>query len=825
MASPRIGSAEYRMQRIGGARIVRLTTLLILAGSIFYVLALFIFNLADVRRLTATALLIVTALTSLFFLRRDKTALAFRALLLGVWFAITATAIQVSGIRTAMVFAYPVVVMACWPLGRRAVMVAGLASILAVLGLGLAEHLRLLLPTLLPPLILLSLVYSLILAVAMLFTTTTVTEQDRRLESETGLRQELDARMRMLADQASEMRLITDNVPAMICAYEGMICRFANPRYAEFFGFTADSIVGRHLREVIGEESFIHAQPLVERVLAGEQVAYRGRRSSPAFGDRLMDVKLVPEQPEPGRIRGFFGLFLDITEQELAAEALRSQSALQEALLRAQSDAGLGMFIIEAGRIVHANDALCRMYGYSQEEIRSLPSYIELAHPEDRERVRRNHERRLQGEMFDNHYRIAIVTKAGERREVEMTVAYMDSTPAPRVLVIMQDVTERMQAEAARQQSEDMFARMFRASPLPVCITRLADGTYVEANEAFIEQFGRGRSELLGRTSIEVRTWPDPEERRRWTEALRTEGRVRDYQATLLNRTGEPRTVLIFAEKFDLAGEDYILTVLYDHTDRWRAEEEVRRLNAELEQRVQERTAELTAANRELESFAYSISHDLRAPLRGIDGFSKLLADEYRDRLGDEGVDYLDRVRRAAQRMGTLIDDILELSRVTRQEMRRVRVDLSQIAAEIVEERSRAEPGHRVAVTLAPDCTAHGDPQLLRVLMQNLLENAWKYSAKQPAPAIEFGRETIDGEPVFFVRDNGVGFDMKYADRLFTPFQRLHRPEEFEGTGIGLATVARIIRRHGGRVWAESSPDQGTTLRFALGDKPAGQGV
>ncbi|MDT3737773.1 MAG: ATP-binding protein [Denitratisoma sp.] len=249
------------------------------------------------------------------------------------------------------------------------------------------------------------------------------------------------------------------------------------------------------------------------------------------------------------------------------------------------------------------------------------------------------------------------------------------------------------------------------------------------------------------------------------------------------------------------------------------------RLNAELEQRVQERTAELTAANRELESFAYSISHDLRAPLRGIDGFSKLLADEYRERLDDEGVDYLDRVRRAAQRMGTLIDDILELSRVTRQEMRRVRVDLSQIAAEIIEERSRAEPDHRVAVTLAPDCTAHGDPQLLRVLMQNLLENAWKYSAKKADPAIEFGRETIDGETVFFVRDNGVGFDMKYADRLFTPFQRLHRPEEFEGTGIGLATVARIIRRHGGRVWAESGPDEGTTLRFVLGDKPAGQGI
>jgi PAS domain S-box-containing protein len=459
------------------------------------------------------------------------------------------------------------------------------------------------------------------------------------------------------------------------------------------------------------------------------------------------------------------------------------------------------------------------MYGYSQDEIAALPSYIALAHPEDRERVRRNHERRLRGEKFENHYRIAIVTRAGERREVDMTVAYMESVPAPRVLVIMQDVTERVQAEAARRQSEDMFARMFRASPLPVCITRLADGTYLEVNDAFVEQFGRPRERMLGHTSTEVGPWPNADERKRWTDALRAAGRVRDFQATLLSRTGEPRSVLIFAEKFDLDGENCILTVLYDHTDRWRAEEEVRRLNAELERRVQERTAELTAANRELESFAYSISHDLRAPLRGIDGFSQLLADEYRSRLDAQGIDYLDRVRRAAQRMGTLIDDILELSRVTRQEMRRVRVDLSQMAAELLEERARTEPEHRVEVLIAPGCKAFGDPQLLRVMLQNLLENAWKYSSKQPAPRIEFGQETSDGETAFFVRDNGVGFDMQYADRLFTPFQRLHRPEEFEGTGIGLATVARIIRRHGGRIWTNATPNHGATFRFTLSSR------
>jgi light-regulated signal transduction histidine kinase (bacteriophytochrome) len=232
---------------------------------------------------------------------------------------------------------------------------------------------------------------------------------------------------------------------------------------------------------------------------------------------------------------------------------------------------------------------------------------------------------------------------------------------------------------------------------------------------------------------------------------------------------------------------------------------------------VAERTAALTSANKELESFAYSISHDLRAPLRGIDGFSQLLLDEYRQKLDAQGRDYLDRVRRAAQRMGILIDDILELSRVSRHAMRRERVDLSRLADEILDELGRVAPQRRVEIRVAPGCSALGDPQLLRVLMQNLLENAWKYTGKTEAARIEFGCETLAGETVFHVRDNGVGFDMQYADRLFSPFQRLHSPEEFEGTGIGLATVARVAQRHGGRVWAESVVGQGATLRFALG--------
>jgi len=230
------------------------------------------------------------------------------------------------------------------------------------------------------------------------------------------------------------------------------------------------------------------------------------------------------------------------------------------------------------------------------------------------------------------------------------------------------------------------------------------------------------------------------------------------------------------------------------------------------------RNTNLAAVNKELESFAYSISHDLRAPLRGIDGFTYFLSTEYGAKLDAQGKAYLDRARAAAQRMGALIDDILELSRISRHNMRRSKVSLSELAHEVLGELAHTAPARKVEIRVEEGCLAFGDPQLLRLMMQNLLENAWKYTGHEAAPKIEFGRETTEDGDVFFVRDNGVGFDMAYADRLFSPFQRLHKPEEFEGSGIGLATVARIVHSHGGDVWAESALGKGTTMRFTLAE-------
>jgi ligand-binding sensor domain-containing protein/signal transduction histidine kinase len=242
----------------------------------------------------------------------------------------------------------------------------------------------------------------------------------------------------------------------------------------------------------------------------------------------------------------------------------------------------------------------------------------------------------------------------------------------------------------------------------------------------------------------------------------------------------------------------------------------IQKRSLRLEKQVAERTAQLEAANRELEAFSYSVSHDLRAPLRGIDGFSQALLDDYAEKLDEEGRGHLHRVRSAAQRMGHLIDDMLRLAHINRSEMRWSEVNLSQMAGLVAAELKKSEPGRQVEFVIAPGCVAHGDADLLRIVLENVLGNAWKYTGRKPSARIEFGVQGTPDGPAYFVRDNGCGFDMKYVHQLFGTFQRLHDASQYPGTGVGLASVQRVIHRHGGRVWIEGKVDEGTTLHFTL---------
>jgi len=513
----------------------------------------------------------------------------------------------------------------------------------------------------------------------------------------------------------------------------------------------------------------------------------------------------------------------DITERKRAEERARSAFARFEAIFQHTPSVAIQGFT-EDGTIVHWNQASADLYGIAAGEAigRRIPELL-LADDDAAgfyDTLREICAKRRATEPGEWPIRL----RDGRRLWVYSSLfPVVENGAVVEIFCMDVDVTARRRAEEALRESSERFAKVFAASPVAISISRLSDGHYLEVNDAFVEQFGYDRADLIGHNSVEVGLWPSAAERDRWVEAIRREGKLKNYETRLRSKSGEEHTVLVAVEQIELGDEQCIVGLVHDITDRLRAEQEIRRLNASLERRVEERTAELTAANRELESFAYSISHDLRAPLRSIDGFSHLLAEEYAPVLDAAGRSHLERVRKAAQRMGTLIDDILELSRVTRQSMHRSTVDLSRLAREVMDELIHAWPDRKIELDLSDGLTAQGDPQLLRVLMQNLLENAWKYTGRQATARIRVGKETHGAEEVIFVADNGVGFDMAYADRLFVPFQRLHKPEDFEGTGIGLATVARIVHRHGGKVWAESAAGQGTTLRFTLPGRNLGR--
>jgi len=330
--------------------------------------------------------------------------------------------------------------------------------------------------------------------------------------------------------------------------------------------------------------------------------------------------------------------------------------------------------------------------------------------------------------------------------------------------------------------------------------------TYV--NKGGEQLFGWEASQLAGRPLTVLMPERHRDENRRLLRAASADlaiGSQNVLELVALHKNGREFPVELSLARWDDPTGRFYTAIIRDITERRRRDEELRAINAQLE-----------LTNQELETFSYSVSHDLRAPVRSIDGFSAILEQDYGDRLDDRGRDCLTRVRAAAHRMYTLIDALLLLSRVTREEMRRDVVDLSAVARSVATELHRTQPDREVEFVIPPGIIAIGDGSLIRVMFENLLGNSWKFTSRQPTARIEFGTMMQDGISLYFVRDNGAGFDMAYGDKLFGAFQRLHTSEEFPGTGIGLATVHRIVRRHGGTVRAEGEVGKGAAFYFTL---------
>jgi PAS domain S-box-containing protein len=350
-----------------------------------------------------------------------------------------------------------------------------------------------------------------------------------------------------------------------------------------------------------------------------------------------------------------------------------------------------------------------------------------------------------------------------------------------------------------------------------VIYMRDLDGRYMVVNREYERLFDLRRNEIVGLTDHDLFPKEVADEFRANDLRAAASGKPVHVEEYAPNDDGPRWYITVKFPLLDSAGKPYAVAgISTDITARKQAEEQVRKLNAELEQRVRERTAELETTARELDAFAYSVSHDLRAPLRSLHGFSRFLEEDYSDRLDDDGREYVARIKSSVAKMGQLIDDLLRLSRATRTELNREPVDISALATEIIEELRATEPDRQVGVEVTPGLVATGDSHLLRLALDNLLSNAWKFTGKCENAAITVGTLGQPGDQVFFVRDNGAGFSMRYEAKLFDPLQRLHTAEEFEGNGIGLAIVHRIVSRHGGRIWAESELGKGATFFFTV---------
>ncbi len=556
---------------------------------------------------------------------------------------------------------------------------------------------------------------------------------------------------------------------------------------------------------------------------------------------RTYSISGLPRFDARGRFTGYRGIGRDITAATAAEEALRKSEERFKLVMDATEDG-----IWDYDPLTDANyfsPGFVGLLGYADREaLRRGFSLSEALHPDDRDRVLAGQRSVLdRGGRFDETYRLK--TAQGDYRWFRGRGQAItdESGKVCRFTGALTDIDAQKQSELKLR----LAATVFESSLEGVAITDAA-GDIVSVNQAFSRITGYAAEEVVGRNPRLLQSGrQDAAFYSALWQALTSEGA---WSGEIWNkrRNGEiyPEKLSITAVRDERGRPLHYIGVFTDISDLKRAEEAVRAANADLERRVKERTAELEASNRELEAFSYSVSHDLRGPLRGIEGFAQIVGKDYAHCLDETGQGHLARIRLAAQRMAQLIDDLLELARITRTDMHRRQVDLTALALAIARD-LQTGANRRASFHIQPGLMAWADPTLVATLLENLLGNAWKFTSRQAEARIECGvienrpaaappqdgaaggPERSDpssppstgrreGERCFFVRDNGAGFDPTYADKLFQPFQRLHHPDEFAGTGIGLATVARVVRRHGGSVWAEGLPGQGATFFFTL---------
>ena len=615
-----------------------------------------------------------------------------------------------------------------------------------------------------------------------------------------------------VSERTALLRAIMDSRSDLIAALDGdfRFLDFNRSYQREFervFGspIAAGSSLASALTHLPDERQRVLA--LWARALQGESFVETQSFGDPLRKRRTYEFSFSPLRDSQGRLFGATQVVRDITRQ-LQEQAERQRAAAEIEELYHHAPCGYHSLDGD-GVVLNINDTELAWLGYSRAEVVGKLHFATLLAPASRD-----------------HFNAALAAFQREGQLHGLELELRGRRDFPRTVLLNAEAVRDAEGRLLRSRStlfditdlrlaERKFASLLEAAPDGVVITDAA-GTIVLVNGQAEGLFGYPRDELLGQT-IELLV-PERlrhrhvDSRRHYTQAPTTRPMGAGNALFGRRKNGEEFPTAISLSSVATATGLLVLSSIRDISNQHRHEIQIQRLNQQLEQQLHE----LALINRELESFSYSVSHDLRAPLRAIDGFSQALIEDYGEQFDDTGRDYLTRIRGGAQLLGQLIDDLLNLSRINRGDLQRAPLSLSTLAEQVVVDLRAANPSRAVTVTIEPGLDAVGDLCLIRVALTNLLGNAWKFTAQKKLAQIEFGHKLEEQETVYFIKDNGVGFDMAYKDKLFGAFQRLHDQRDFPGSGIGLATVQRVSHRHGGRIWVESTPGQGATFLFTL---------
>jgi PAS domain S-box-containing protein len=617
-----------------------------------------------------------------------------------------------------------------------------------------------------------------------------------------------EAEYRSLIEQATDGIFISDKNGKYIDV---------NLSACRMLGYSRDELLKMSVHDLLIKEE-VKSNPIRFDVLKEGKTLLTTRNLKRKDGT-VMPVEINSKMLSSGMM---LGIVRDISKRRKAEEKIKSSEEKFRKLTETAFDAIILMD--ESGNIIFWNRGAELIFGYRKSEVLNKPLTIIMpdkyreAHTGGLQRFLKTGMKKVIGRVIEMEGQ----KKNGDLFPIEISITSWRSGDEGIFSGIIRDISERKQGEERiiklnqsleqkvlerteqlerkiqqQKESEEKFQKAFQASAAGISITHLSDSSFLDVNDAFCKMLGFTKEELVGHTSLELGIVTNTKLREELLKQVREQGAASQFEMTVRSRSGKILDVLASVVIILLNGEKYALSLIYDITERKKAEQQ------------------LESANRELEAFSYSVSHDLRAPLRSIIGYSQIIEEDLRDNIQDSTKRSLSIIQKNAARMNRLIDDLLEFSKLDTMELKKSKVGSEQVVESCISTITNLFK-HKAKVTVKRLYDVYADPEMLSQVWINLISNALKYSSKKAQPQVEIGAEKTENEVIFYVKDNGAGFDMQYAHKLFGVFQRLHRSEDFEGTGIGLSLAKRIITKHGGRIWAEGMVNYGATFYFSL---------